>query len=132
MSYEIKRSRQGRAWPLGGRGAPVQFANHYSGYMAPERPTTFVLTPGIDFGGQKGQPKVKSEPVPGRFYVVVNPGTTQWSSVGETTYYQTTYYLLEARDGRWQQRAVVEPGKQWSKAVKELEALALELAKEGD
>lgn len=132
MSYEIKRSRAGGSgWPLG-TSIAVRLSDHYPGHIPPDKPTRFLMTPGIDFGGQAGHPRVVSEPVACRFYIVVCPGTTQWSSVGATSYHPAEYELLEAVAGVWVKHASVRPGKLWRKAVKELEALALELAKEGD
>jgi len=139
VSYEIRVRKERDAWPLGGGGLGqrVDIRDCYPGHIEPDKPTLYIVTNGIDFGGgESGYPRVISEPAPG-WYVIKEPGATGWSGRGTTSYAVTEYHVLQAvhtKDGvrRWGKWASVKPGKFYRRAIKELEALALSLSGESE
>ncbi len=98
-----------------------------------------IRTSGSDWGRPSIYPEVLHQA--GIYFVLRVKGCEQWSRVGETKYYPTTYYLAERfvpdppfGGGQWPDSYVAlrtiesqEPGRSWRRCLRKLKERADEL-----
>jgi hypothetical protein len=77
---------------------------------------------GVNFGKTPYVVESLPDPVKGPYHIICVPGHTGWSGVGDTSYYETHYSILEERiGGPWKCHTHDRKfGKKWKNGIKEL------------